>query len=92
MPSQIEQSSRRGYFASWRAVVMWLLAHDAADQGLPMTKELLDALTMELLLMGATVGSIRNIWSSVKDRHRTYGHAPPLREPGAFRRGLKALS
>jgi hypothetical protein len=92
MPSQLEQSSRRGYFASWRTVVTWLLAHDAADQGLPMTKKLLDALTMELLLMGATVGSIRNIWSSVEDRHRTYGHTPPLGEPGAFRRGLKALS
>ena len=92
MPSQLEQSSRRCYFASWRTVVTWLLAHDAADQGLPMTKELLDALTMELLLMGSSVGSIRNIWSSVEDRHRTYGHAPPLGEPGAFRRGLKALS
>lgn len=29
---------------------------------------------------------------SIEDRHRTYGYVPPLNEPGAFRRGIKALS
>ena len=43
MPSQLERTSRQGYFASWRTVVTWLLAHDAADQGLPMSKALLEA-------------------------------------------------
>ena len=92
MPSQLERTSRQGYFASWRTVVTWLLAHDAADQGLPMSKALLEALTMELLLMGSSVGSIRNIWSAIENRHRMFGHEPPLGEPGAFRRGIKALS
>ena len=92
MPSQLEQSSRAGYFTSWRMVVTWLLAHNAADQGLPMTKALLEALTMELLIMGASVGSIRNTWSAIENRHRMFGHEPPLSEPGAFRRGIKALS
>ena len=92
MPSQLERSSRQGYFASWRTVVTWLLAHDAADQGLPMPRSLLEALTMELLLMGLSVGSIRNIWSAIENRHRMYGHEPPLGEPGSFRRGIKALS
>ena len=92
MPSQLERSSRQGYFAAWRTVVTWLLAHDAADQGLPMSRALLEALTMELLLMGLSVGSIRNIWSAIENRHRLYGHEPPLGEPGSFRRGIKALS
>ena len=69
-----------------------LLAHDAADQGLPMSRALLEALTMELLLMGSSVGSIRNIWSAIENRHRMYGHEPPLGEPGSFRRRIKALS
>jgi hypothetical protein len=73
-------------------VVTWLLAHNAADKGLPMPKEILDALTMELLIMGASVGSIRNTWSAIENRHRLFGHTPPLSEPGAFRRGIKALS
>jgi hypothetical protein len=92
MPSQLEQSSRAAYYASWRMVVTWLLAHNAADKGLPMPKEILDALTMELLIMGASVGSIRNTWSAIENRHRLFGHTPPLSEPGAFRRGIKALS
>ena len=57
-----------------------------------MSKALLEALTMELLLMGSSVGSIRNIWSAIENRHRMYGHEPPLGEPGSFRRRIKALS
>ena len=92
MPSALEQSSRQGYFASWRSVVTWLLAHDLADKGLPMTREVLEALTMELIFLGLSVGSIRNIWSSIENRHRIYGHQPPLGEPGSFKRGIKAIS
>lgn len=90
-PSELEQSTRQGYFAAWRTVVTWLLAHGIADKGLPMSKEVLEALTMELLFMGLSVGSIRNIWSAIESRHRTYGYQPPLGEPGAFKRGIKAL-
>ena len=35
-------------------------------------------------MMGYSEGIIRNIWSSIEDRHRTYGHASPLGEPGSF--------
>ena len=47
---------------------------------------------MELLLIESSVGSIHNIWSAIENRHRTFGLEPPLGEPGAFRRGIKALS
>ena len=92
LPSHLEQPSRQGYFASWRTVVTWLLAHDAADQGLPMPKAILEALTMELLLMGLSVGSIRNIWSAIANRHTMFNRDSPLGEPGTFKRGIKALS
>ena len=52
----------------------------------------LEAVTMEWLIAGASVNTIRNMWSAIEDRHRMFGHRPPLWEPGAFRRRLKALS
>lgn len=92
LPAQVEPGTRAGYYRAWRGVVTWLLAHDAADQGLPMDLATLEAVTMEWLIAGASVNTIRNMWSAIEDRHRMFGHRPPLWEPGAFRRRLKALS
>ena len=63
-----------------------------ALQRLGTHESLLGALTMELLIMGASVGSIRNTWSAIENRHRMFGYEPLLSEPGAIRRGIKALS
>ena len=92
MPAQVEVSTRSGYYSAWRGVVTWLLAHDSAYKGLPMALETLEALTMEWLIAGASVNTIKNVWSAIEDRHRMFGHRPPLWAPGAFRRRLKALS
>jgi len=92
LPAQVEVSTRSGYYSAWRGVVTWLLAHDSADKGLPMNLETLEALTMEWLIAGASVNTIKNVWSAIEDRHRMFGHRPPLWAPGAFRRRLKALS
>jgi len=72
--------------------VTWLIAHDTADQGLPMDLSTLEAVTMEWLIAGASVSTIRNMWCAIEDGHRMFGHRPPFWEPGAFRRRLKALS
>jgi len=92
LPAQVEASTRGGYYRHWRGVVTWLLAHEVADEGLPMSLATLEALTMEWLIAGASVNTIKNMWSAVEDRHRMFGHQPPLWQPGAFRRRLKALS
>ena len=92
MPAQVEPSTREGYYRSWKGVVTWLLAYDAADQGLPMPLETLEGLTMEMLIAGASVNTIKNVWCAIEDRHRMFGHRPPLWAPGAFRRRLKALA
>ena len=47
---------------------------------------------MEWLISGASVNTIKNMWSAVEDRHRMFGHQPPLWAPCSFRRRLKALS
>ena len=92
LPAQVEPGTRVGYYRAWRGVVTWLIAHDAADLGLPMDLSTLEAVTMEWLIAGASVNTIRNMWSAIEDRHHMFGHRPPLWEPGAFRRRLKALS
>ena len=92
LPAQVEPGTRAGYYRAWRGVVTWLIAHDTADQGLPMDLSTLEAVTMEWLMAGASVSTIRNMWCAIEDGHRMFGHRPPFWEPGAFRRRLKALS
>jgi hypothetical protein len=91
-PAELEASTRASYHASWRLVVTWGIAHECVAGVLPMTKDTLKALTLELLMAGCASGTIGNVWSSIEERHRRFGHPLPLGEPGAFRRLYKAVS
>ena len=57
-----------------------------------MSKTVIKALSQELLMVGCSPGTIRNIWSSIEDRHRRFGHSLPLGEFGDFRRMYKAVA
>ncbi len=91
-PAQLEASTRSNYHASWRLVITWGIAHGCVADVLPMVKDTLKALTLELLMTGCATGTIRNVWSSVEERHRRFGYPLPLGEPGDFRRLYKAVS
>jgi hypothetical protein len=62
------------------------------DKLLPMSKDTLKALTQELLMVGVSAGTIKNMWSSIEDRHRRFGFALPLGGPGDFKRLYKAVA
>ena len=77
-PARLEASTRRGYQASWRAVLTWGIAHECVASLLPRSKTVIKALSQELLTVGCSPGTIRNIWSSIEDRHRRFGQSLPL--------------
>jgi hypothetical protein len=91
-PATLEAGTRRSYHASWRTVLTWGVAHEAVDKLLPMSKDTLKALTQELLMVGVSAGTIKNMWSSIEDRHRRFGFALPLGGPGDFKRLYKAVA
>ncbi len=88
-PAQLEASTRSNYHASCRLVITWGIAHWCVADVLPMAKDTLKALTLELLMTGCATGTIRNVWSSIEERHRRFGYPLPLGEPGDFRRLYK---
>jgi integrase len=91
MPAALQQSTRNSYFASWKVVLSWGIAHDEVKLLLPMSRDTLKAITQELLMVGCSTGSIRNIWSAIEDRHRRFGYAPPLGMEGDFSRMARAV-
>ena len=91
MPAALQQSTRNSYFASWKVVLSWGIAHNEVKLLLPMNRDTLKAVTQELLMVGCSAGSIRNIWSAIEDRHRRYGYAPPLGMEGDFSRMARVV-
>lgn len=91
-PACLEASTRKGYQAMWRTVVTWAVAHEVVGDLLPMSKTTLTALTQEMLMVGCAAGTIKNLWSSIEDRHRRFGFPMPLGGAGEFKRLYKAVA
>ena len=93
LPSQLQQPTREAYYSAWRTVVTWGVAHEEVKALLPMSQDTLQAITQEMLMIGCSAGTIRNLWSAIEDRHRMYGYNPPLAmRMGDFSRYSKAVA
>ena len=91
-PARLEASTWRSYQASWQAVLTWGIAHECVESLLPMSKTTVKALSQEQLMVGCSPGTISNVWSSIEDRHRRFGHSLPLGEFRDIRRLYKAVA
>jgi hypothetical protein len=79
----MEASTRQEYQATWHTVLTWGIANRAVRDLLPVGRVTLKALTQELLMVGCAACTIKNVWCSVSDRHRRFGHPAPVGGPGA---------
>jgi hypothetical protein len=93
LPAQLQQSTRAGYWSSWKTVLTWGVAHDEVKLPLPMSQDTLKAITQECLMIGMSAGTIRSLWSAIEDRHRQFGYTPPLAiRGGDFARYSRAVA
>ena len=92
MPSQLEASSRKGYWGSWQLVLSWGMAHGIMDRLLPMALDNLEALIMELMILGMAANSVKNMMACIQARHRMFGLAPPILQAKLFARIFKAVA
>jgi len=91
MPSQLQASSRSNYWASWKQVLTFGLAHGELDKLLPMSMATLKSLTAEFLMVGVAANSVKNIWSAIEHWHRKAGVPSPLAQRMSFKRTFKAV-
>ena len=92
LPAQLKPSTRDTYWNGWRQTIVYGLVHECVDEILPMSVEHLKAFTLELLLVGASANSIKNVWSAIEHRHRLAGLQPPLVTTLSFTRLFKAVA
>lgn len=92
LPSQLKQSSRKGYWGLWLLTLSWGLAHEQMHRLLPMSMEDVQAFVMELMMLGMSANSLKNVMSCLEARHRLFGLTPPLVAARAFNRLFKAIA
>ena len=92
LPAQLESSSRKSYWGTWQLVLSWGLAHGIMDQLLPMSLANLEALIMELMILGMAANSIKNMMACIQSRHRMSELTPPILQAKLFARILKAVA
>ena len=78
MPSQLGQSSRKGYWGIWLLMLSWGLAQEKMHRLLPMSMEDVQALVMELMMLGMSANSLTNVMSCLEARYRLFGLTPSL--------------
>ena len=87
---QLHRQYTGEYYRAWLMVVTWGVLHGEARLLLPRSLETLQSLTVELLIAGSSVKTIKNVWCAIEDRPRMTGHVLPLAKPMLFRRMVKA--
>lgn len=92
LPAQLESSSRKSYWGTWQLVLSWGLAHGIMDQLLPMSLANLEALIMELMILGMAANSIKNMMACIQSRHRMSELTPPILRAKLFARIFKAVA
>jgi hypothetical protein len=92
LPAQLESSSRTSYWGTWQLVLSLGLAHGIMDQLLPMSLANLEALIMELMILGMAANSIKNMMACIQSRHRMSELTPPILQAKLFARIFKAVA
>jgi hypothetical protein len=91
-PSRSQPSTRSKHWDNWAVVVTWAIAWGVVHAILPMSTDILKALTWELLCMGTPRSVIIAIWAAIQHRHRTAGLIPPIQGFGEFSAWTRCLS
>jgi len=92
LPAKLEHSTRKAYWGVWKQVLTWGLAHGIMNQLLPMSMDDVHAMVMEMMMLGLSASSIKNVLSCVESRHRFCGLVPPLVQAKAFARLTKSVA
>jgi len=78
LPAKLEHSTRKAYWGVWKQVLTWGLAHGIMNQLMSVSMDDVHAMVMEMMMLGLSASSIKNVLSCVESRHRFCGLVPPL--------------
>ena len=92
LPMAQQPGTRVQQWLHWRAVITLAVAHDFVDQLVPMTKQILMAISWQLLTLNCNPGHVQAVWASIAQRHRALNKPAPLAMRGEYSAWAKAIN
>ena len=91
-PSMAGVATREKAWAHWRTVLTWATARKCLDRILPMSVEVFQGLTFDLLSVLASPATIQGVWDAVVCQHRKHHQVSPVMAAGGYNRLAKCLA
>ena len=84
LPSAANADTRRKHWRCWRGVLTWAVARHCPSRILPMEREVLHGLLMDLLSLGCGISTIKGYLDCIQARHRANDLLSPMRGLSAY--------
>jgi len=91
-PSMAAVSTREKAWANWRTVLTWAVARKCLVGILPMSVEVFQALTFDLLSVLASQATVKGVWDAVICQHRRHRLESPVAAAGGYNRLAKCIA
>jgi hypothetical protein len=91
LPSRAKPGTRKSNWHYWSCVITWAIVRKVSRDLLPMHRDTLKALSMDLILFATSHSTIRAVWAAVNARHRLFGFTPPLNERLEFSAWVRSI-
>ena len=79
-------------WANWRTVLTWATARKILGEILPMSVEVFQAITFDLLSVLASQGTVKSVWNAISTLHRHHGMVSPVAAAGEYGRLAKCIA
>lgn len=86
LPSSFGVGTRKKYWRCWRGILTWAVARGCLQRLLPMSKDILHAFFMDLVLLGCGYSTIKSYMDSIQSRHRAHALPTPLHGISSYSR------
>ena len=92
---RLKPGTRQGYQRALNKVRLFCVSHGLEREIMPMKPKILKALLLELVLVGETINTFKNVLSALSELHRAggcHGAASPIIQAGGFMRLLQRVA
>ena len=91
-PSMEAVATRAKAWASWRTILTWAVARKCLGELLPMSVEVFQALTFDMLSVLSSQAKVQGIWNAVAFQHRHHRLVSPVALAGGYGRLSKCIA
>ena len=91
-PSMEATATRAKAWSGWRTVLTWATARGCLGEIMPMSLEVFQALTFDMLGVLCSEATVKGVWDSIQGQHRRMGQVSPMALAGGYGRLTRCIA